>query len=60
VDTDSRRVFRSEISQCILAGFAAAGIVIASQTVAVVQFPSTGPQGQPARVGGQLEEEQAS
>ena len=39
VDTDSRRVFRSEISQRILAEFTAAGIVIASQTIAIVQFP---------------------
>jgi small-conductance mechanosensitive channel len=42
VDTDSRRVFRSEISQRILAEFSAAGIVIASQTVAIVQFPGAG------------------
>jgi small-conductance mechanosensitive channel len=46
VDTDSRRLFRSEISQRILADFATARIVIASQTVAVVQFPSSLPQGQ--------------
>ena len=44
VDTDSRRSFRSEISQRILAEFAAAGIVIASQTVAIVQFPGTAEQ----------------
>jgi small-conductance mechanosensitive channel len=41
VDTDSRRAFRSEISQRILAEFSAAGIAIASQTVAIVQFPGT-------------------
>jgi hypothetical protein len=40
VDTDSRRTFRSEISQRILADFAAAGVTVASQTVAIVQFPS--------------------
>jgi small-conductance mechanosensitive channel len=40
VDTDSRRTFRSEISQRILTEFNAAGIVIASQTVAIVQFPA--------------------
>jgi small-conductance mechanosensitive channel len=45
VDTDSRRTFRSEISQRILTEFAAAGISIASQTVAIVQFPSTGATG---------------
>lgn len=57
VDTDSRRVFRSEISQRILADFAAAGIVIASQTVAIVQFPSAPPRGQPTLAVGRLEEE---
>jgi small-conductance mechanosensitive channel len=41
VDTDSRRTFRSEISQQTLAGFAAAGITVASQTMAIVQFPPT-------------------
>ena len=57
VDTDARRSFRSEISQHILAEFATAGIVIASQTVAIVQFPSTMPQGQPTPTVGRLEEE---
>jgi small-conductance mechanosensitive channel len=47
VDTDSRRTFRSEISQRILTEFAAASISIASQTVAIVQFPSTGATGPP-------------
>ena len=51
VDTDSRRTFRSEVSQRILTEFAAAGIVVASQTVAIVQFPSTLPQGQPVLAG---------
>jgi small-conductance mechanosensitive channel len=45
VDTDSRRTFRSEISQRILTEFAAAGISVASQTIAIVQFPSTGATG---------------
>lgn len=40
VDTDSRRTFRSEISQRILADFAESDITVASQTVAIVQFPS--------------------
>jgi len=40
VDTDLRRSFRSEISQRLLTEFGAEGIVIASQTIAVVQFPS--------------------
>jgi small-conductance mechanosensitive channel len=57
VDTDSRRVFRSEISQRILAEFTTAGIVIASQTVAIVQFPSTMPQGQPTPTMRRMEEE---
>ena len=39
VDNDVRRSFRSEISQQILTEFAAAGITVASQTVAIVQFP---------------------
>jgi small-conductance mechanosensitive channel len=47
VDTDSRRSFRSEVSQRILAEFSSAGIVIASQTMAIVQLPSTLPEGQP-------------
>ena len=40
VDAGSRRTFRSEISQHILAEFDAAGITVASQTMAIVQFPS--------------------
>jgi small-conductance mechanosensitive channel len=40
VDTDLRRSFRSEISQRLLTEFEAEGIVIASQTIAIVQFPS--------------------
>ena len=40
VDTDLRRSFRSEISQQILTEFEAEKITIASQTVAIVQFPS--------------------
>lgn len=39
VDTDSRRSFRSEVSQNILEEFFAAGINVASQTIAIVQFP---------------------
>jgi len=39
VDTDLRRLFRSEVSQTILAGFDAAGIEIASTTIAIVDFP---------------------
>jgi small-conductance mechanosensitive channel len=57
VDTDSRRVFRSEISQRILVDFAMAKIVVASQTVAIVQFPSTFLQGQPTPTVGRVEEE---
>ena len=37
---DLRRSFRSEISQRLLSEFEAEGIVIASQTIAIVQFPS--------------------
>lgn len=44
VDTDSRRSFRSDISQRILGELGAAGIVVASQTVAIVQFPGTAEQ----------------
>ena len=44
VDTDLRRLFRSEISQNILAEFAKVGISIASQTVAVVRFPAANSQ----------------
>ena len=40
VDTDLRRSFRSEINQQILTEFKAEDIVIASQTIAIVQFPS--------------------
>jgi len=40
VDADLRRSFRSEISQRLLTEFEAEGIVIASQTIAIVQFPS--------------------
>jgi small-conductance mechanosensitive channel len=40
VDTDLRRSFRSEISQQILKEFVAEGITVASQTIAIVQFPS--------------------
>ena len=57
VETDARRSFRSEFSQHILAEFATAGIVIASQTVAIVQFPSTMPQGRPTPTVGRLEKE---
>jgi len=39
VDTDLRRVFRSEVSQKILSEFNAAGIEIASQTISIVDFP---------------------
>ena len=40
VDADSRRAFRSQISQHILAEFDALGITVASQTLAIVQLPS--------------------
>jgi small-conductance mechanosensitive channel len=40
VDNDLRRIFRSEVSQRILLEFAEADIRIASQTMAIVQFPS--------------------
>jgi len=39
VDNDLRRTFRSEVSQGILSEFADAEIEIASQTIAIVQFP---------------------
>ncbi len=42
VDIDIRRAFRSEVGQRILVGFKEAGITIASQTVAIVQFPKQG------------------
>lgn len=57
VDTDSRRAFRGDISKRILAEFTASGIVVASQTVAIVQFPSTTPQGQPTPTVDPREEE---
>lgn len=40
VDTDLRRSFRSEISQQLLTEFEAEHIMIASETIAIVQFPS--------------------
>ena len=40
VENDGRRTFRSEVSQQILTAFAEAKIRIASQTVAIVQFPN--------------------
>ena len=39
VDTDRRRLFRSEISQQILETFDNAGIKIASETISIVDFP---------------------
>ncbi len=42
VDTEARRSFRSNVSQQILSDFSEAGITIASQTVAIVQFPHSG------------------
>jgi small-conductance mechanosensitive channel len=42
VDIESRRAFRSEVGQHILTEFKEAGITIASQTVAIVQFPQQG------------------
>lgn len=42
VDNDLRRIFRSEVSQRILSEFAEADIRIASQTMAIVQFPNKG------------------
>jgi small-conductance mechanosensitive channel len=41
VDIESRRAFRSEVGQRILTEFKEAGITIASQTVAIVQFPQS-------------------
>ncbi len=41
VDTDLRRSFRSEISQQLLDEFKAENIVIASQTLEIVKFPSS-------------------
>ena len=40
VENDLRRAFRSEISQSIMSGFTEANIMIASQTIAIVQFPN--------------------
>lgn len=40
VDTDQRRAFRSEIGQILLAKFHSSEIVIASQTISIVQFPA--------------------
>ena len=42
VDTEARRTFRSNVSQRILEDFSEAGITIASQTLAIVQFPHSG------------------
>ncbi len=39
VDTDLRRVFRSEVNQTILEEFTVAGIEIASETISIVDFP---------------------
>jgi len=39
VDTDIRRTFRSEISQRVLSEFKDENITVASQTIAIVQFP---------------------
>jgi len=44
VDTDLRRSFRSEISQRLLAEFETEGIVIATESIAIVQFPSSAPE----------------
>ncbi len=41
VDTDLRRLFRSEICQKILSAFDAEGIQIASETISIVDFPNT-------------------
>lgn len=41
VETEFRRSFKSEISSQILDQFQAAGITVASQTIAIVQFPET-------------------
>lgn len=43
VGTDVRRSFRSEVSQQILTQFTVAHIEVASQTVAIVQFPAGTP-----------------
>jgi small-conductance mechanosensitive channel len=39
VDTELRRVFRSEVSQTLLKAFKDAGIEIASETLSIVDFP---------------------
>ncbi len=41
VDTEYRRAFKSEISTQILEQFRTIGITVASQTVAIVQFPGS-------------------
>jgi small-conductance mechanosensitive channel len=41
VGTDGRRSFRSEVSQRLLAEFEAESIRVASQTIAIVEFPSS-------------------
>jgi small-conductance mechanosensitive channel len=41
VDTDLRRSFRSDISERLLTEFEAENIVIASQTIAIAQLPSS-------------------
>jgi small-conductance mechanosensitive channel len=40
VETDLRRSFRSEVSQQILTQFEANNIMLASQTIAIVKFPT--------------------
>ena len=42
VDNELRRTFRSEVSQRVLEAFEAEGITVASQTVAIVDFPPLG------------------
>jgi small-conductance mechanosensitive channel len=42
VDIEIRRAFRSEVGQRILTEFKETGVTIASQTVAIVQFPQQG------------------
>jgi small-conductance mechanosensitive channel len=41
VDSEIRRTFRSEISQRVLSEFKAEDITVASQTIAIVQFPDS-------------------
>jgi small-conductance mechanosensitive channel len=57
VDTDSRRAFRSDITQRILADLNNARIAIASQTLAIVRFPATISQVDPALAVDSLEGE---